>query len=339
MMEKVVGTKVNDFTLFNRLRKVRDLIVHEQAYLSHWRSDTGEHYLEMWCDKANDFERWLLFQVDDKSLQSYIEKRTTLKDIISHPRDGFLYVLDRQAKSAEPIVQIISPTLVPSVYIPAADSYYEFIPEYTEVGATYSLSIDRDWSLEDLKRFPHDYSQIYSFFYAFKKLVQTHVSKLEQVVNSYPWKGGFSSMHFYQQLKALVPERDMPEIHSMHYASPGWIELELFRPAAMESKTVIEGYISTKEAIDKLISEIYEELRKRKLVGSQGKEIQDRISQDDLDYCTRAYTHLSRMLGFEEFSALQSVSMNSLASLKILLSLVRRIRRLASFSAERKVTF
>lgn len=93
----------------------------------------------------------------------------------------------------------------------------------------YRIKIDGEWTLRDLYEFPRVYSQLYSFLYVLEisSPDDLYDERIDSAFRSHPWRGGFSAVNFYNQLGYLVPNRDRPEIKSIRYGSPGWLELTL----------------------------------------------------------------------------------------------------------------
>src|SRR3972149_1120510 len=79
---------------FNKLIRITDLIYFNGPLLTHYISDNGENYLFHWVDIDDKFNRWLVFRVDILTLQNYIGKKSTLKNIIQNNNDGFVYSVD-----------------------------------------------------------------------------------------------------------------------------------------------------------------------------------------------------------------------------------------------------
>lgn len=120
---------INGFDIkfdFGKLIKVADLIYYDGPLLSHYISQKGENYLFYWVDVDSECNRWIVVRTDIYSIQQYIEKKITLRTIIMHPNDGFVYVADVDDAVNYRSVKLISADNLPEDYTPTEDSYYTF---------------------------------------------------------------------------------------------------------------------------------------------------------------------------------------------------------------------
>jgi len=141
-MQEIEGYKIEYD--FSRFRKISDLIYFDGPLLSHYVSSKGEDYLFYWVDCDDADNRWLVLRLSLASLQKYIGKEITLRELIGSPNDGYLYTVDVDNDLRYHNVKLIQPSSLPENYLPAADSYYEFSPiptENAEELMTYELTI------------------------------------------------------------------------------------------------------------------------------------------------------------------------------------------------------
>lgn len=129
---------------FSSFKKIADLIYFEGPLLSHYVSSKGDDYLFYWVDKDAQDNRWLVLRVSLSSLQKYMAKDMSLRELIDNPNDGYLYLVDVDNDIHYHDVKLVQPADLPEEYLPAADSYYEFEPipsEDAEELMTYELTI------------------------------------------------------------------------------------------------------------------------------------------------------------------------------------------------------
>ena len=142
IMKKIEGYNIDyDFSGF---RKIADLVYFDGPFLSHYVSGKGDEYLFYWVDRDEQDNRWLVLRVSLASLQKYIGKELTLRELIEHPNDGYLYVVDIDNSLAYHDIKLVQPSTLPDDYLPESDSYYEFEPipaEDAEELMTYELTI------------------------------------------------------------------------------------------------------------------------------------------------------------------------------------------------------
>ena len=141
-MKKIEGYNIDyDFSGF---RKIADLVYFDGPFLSHYVSGKGDDYLFYWVDRDGRDNRWLVLRVSLASLQKYIGKELTLRELIENPNDGYLYVVDIDDSIAYHDIKLVQPSALPDDYLPESDSYYEFEPipaEDAEELMTYELTI------------------------------------------------------------------------------------------------------------------------------------------------------------------------------------------------------
>lgn len=111
---------------FSGFIKVSDLIYFEGPLLSHYISPAGENYLFYWCDVDDLHNRWIIFRTDLLTIQNYVEKKISLKEIINHPTDDFVYIVDIDDNLCYNNVQLLLANEIPTEYIPQNNSYFDF---------------------------------------------------------------------------------------------------------------------------------------------------------------------------------------------------------------------
>lgn len=111
---------------FSRFIKVSDLIYFDGPLLSHFISPNGENYLFYWCDVDDLYNRWIIFRTDLLTIQKYIEKNISLREIITNPTDGFVYLTDIDNDINYNNIQLLLANEIPEEYIPNTNSYFDF---------------------------------------------------------------------------------------------------------------------------------------------------------------------------------------------------------------------
>ncbi len=207
--------------------------------------------------------------------------------------------------------------------------------------STYRIEIDGDWTLEDLYTFPRTYSQLYSVLFVLDEtnLSDVDEERAERTFQAHPWRGGYSAVNFYGWLGYLVPRRDRPRIASIRYASPGWIELALAVGVAANLGRLVSTFVKAGHELNGLYSEIYKGLNDRKLMKVNAKREELDLRQDEVRFLEDATQRLSRLMGFPNVAAIHRLTGNPLATIKILLSIYRRLRKLAAYEEAGKAKF
>lgn len=123
-MKTIIGFNLKfDFSNFI---KVADLIYYDGPLLSHYMSSKGENYLFYWVDVDDECNRWMIVRTDIFSIQQYLEKKITLHSIITHPNDGFVYMVDIDNDIQYHNIKVVSIDDLPEEYTPMENSYYTF---------------------------------------------------------------------------------------------------------------------------------------------------------------------------------------------------------------------
>lgn len=201
----------------------------------------------------------------------------------------------------------------------------------------YRVLLDGRWQLVDLYEFPHAFAQCYGFIYCLdSKLRPRDRERIEEAFAGYPWRGGYSYVNIYTVLQNQVPVADRPQIKSISYASPGWLDIFLNVDVAIQvakSVGVLAGsaVAATKAyaTIMKTLSHINAEREKAKLRDMQLTQAQH---QTFMSMCE----DMAKFLGFKSVKELHQRTGSPEVSLKLLAAHYRRTNALVKFVKERK---
>jgi hypothetical protein len=206
----------------------------------------------------------------------------------------------------------------------------------------YRIELNGIWSLEDFYQFPHILSQTYSFEYVFHRDESSDIDieRVAHAFSSYPWEGGYSAVNFYRVLNSQVPPRFRPDVKSVRYESPGWMDLHLVLETAKAIGTTVAVVSGAVIAATKAYNDVYRGLRERELLRIKAERSRIRLSRDKIEFAVMASQTIANMMGFKNLVDLNMLTNdNPLANLKILMSYYRRIRTLVDFSESEKATF
>lgn len=207
---------------------------------------------------------------------------------------------------------------------------------------SYKIGMDGDWSLEDLYVFPHTYIHVYSFLYSFLRPIEDFDDEDDRLVITYsahPWRGGYSAVNFYNNLKYIVEPKYRPKIKSIRYASPGWLELTVIVGISLNIKKIVLCFTESANELNKFYNNIYKGMHDRKMMKIEAKRQELLLTQEQADFAIESANNLSQLLGFENVSQIQKLTKNPLATLKILLSFYRKIKNLTEFNNKGKAKF
>ena len=192
----------------------------------------------------------------------------------------------------------------------------------------YRLRMDGEWDFVRLSTFPRQYMQVYSFFYVLESAArgdEFHKARLGWALQAFPWRGGWSSVDFFQYLVNSVPRQHRFRIRSIQYGSPGFMEILVgFAAVAVSIKTLV----STVREIDTTYHKWRERLRKRRMWKMDARDASPALSREDVAELTEAIRELTIVLRLEDYDDLFR-DLNPVLRVKILLALGKRLHRLA----------
>lgn len=203
--------------------------------------------------------------------------------------------------------------------------------------SNYKITIDGKWTLEDLYVFPRTYEQVYYLMYSL--LPQEDEVALERIQRAYsvfPWQGGYSAVNFYNDLKYVLPKNQRPSIVSIYYSSPGWIELAILTGVAISVERLVKTIANTINHANTVYHNIYTGLQKRRLLRIETKRKELQLEKEEMEYVEESLHQMARLLGFQNPAEINERTGNPYITLKILLSLYRRIRTLAEYQRNGK---
>lgn len=208
----------------------------------------------------------------------------------------------------------------------------EFEDETEHEPEAYRVLLDGKWGLYDLYEFPHALAQCYSFIYCLdSELEARDKERIDAAFVGYPWRGGYSYVNIYTVFQNQIPPIDRPQIKSISYASPGWLDIFLNVDVAVQvakSVGILAGSaVAAAKAyatINKTLSTIKAEREKAKLQEMQLTQAQHKTL---MGMCE----DMAKFLGFKNVKELHQRTGSPEVSLKLLLAHYRRTSALVEF--------
>ena len=204
----------------------------------------------------------------------------------------------------------------------------------------YKIEIDGKWSLEDLYKLPHAYEQVY---FAFEAILPAdnidQEERIQRAFTAFPWRGGYSAVNSYNRLKWATPKQRRPKLVSAKYSSLGWIELFLDQAPAMQLAATITTVSLAIGSCNSTYNAIFRDLQKRKLLRMEVESKKIALSKEQIAFVKECTNEVANILGINTVDALEDRTQDPLISLKILMSVYRRIRLLAEYVNKRKAKF
>jgi hypothetical protein len=123
-MREIKGHKI-DVSMVHDLKKIYDLIEYDGPILSHFKDSKGKNYFYLWVERYTNFNRWLIWKVDDLELHQYLMGKRSLRELVLSPTKEFIYVADIDSNLN--YLNLIAADIndIPNEYIPDNDSLYE----------------------------------------------------------------------------------------------------------------------------------------------------------------------------------------------------------------------
>lgn len=206
---------------------------------------------------------------------------------------------------------------------------------------TTQLELDGRWGLEELSDTIKDYIQLYGFAYSLiPDLSSAKQSEINYIYGKFPWRGGFSTVNFFNQLFHKIPQGLRPEVKKIQYASPGFIELTELLAAATIVATIVGAICRSIKSVHDLYRDIQKASIAHKLSQINLANEELNATEKQLEFCERSSNSLIKAFDLtkdQENLINQRAHGNPIMKLKILLSVYRRAYPLAEKQSEKKL--
>ncbi len=215
-----------------------------------------------------------------------------------------------------------------------------FIPHEVLSSKSVSLKkvhIDGRWGIEDLRKFSDLVQDAYAFVFALTGAGATSTKqRMEALFKKYPWRGGFSSVNFFDDLYRQIPTSERAQVRRIQYASPGTIELKMDEGVARS----IRGFVNALNEPDSLAAQEYADVRSmlkvRKWLGKAKDDLE--LTVQDEAMLLNFVKRLAKAFGLEANTndIVAFANSDPLGAVKILLAYYRRLAGLADYVATGK---
>ena len=208
------------------------------------------------------------------------------------------------------------------------------------VDRKYKILLDGKWSLEDLSVFSRVYFQNYSFLYCLDTSAIGNASnQISSVLNTYELRHGPSYVNIYDIFRSHISKEERPQINSIQYASPGWIELALDPEVATQFAKVLAIYLSATVATAtayKKLYKIYSDLTKSRKKLQLSKLT---LKAEEIKIVENLNIELAKGLGFNSLPELDKHTKDIEESSKLLMAHYRRVKKIGTFVTLGKASF
>ena len=205
---------------------------------------------------------------------------------------------------------------------------------------SYTIHLDGIWVIDDLYVFLRALEQVYFLLWSLRsRHDETEAERIARAYSTFPWQGGYSAVSFYNQLKYVMPKRQRLRIISIRYDSPGWIEIAVIAVVAANLEKIVKSVAGSIRHCNDVYHRIWTDLEKRKLLRLKTRRAELALTRDEEKFINQSLKEMAAILQTPYVRKLNELTGDPYISLKILLSLYRRVRTLANYQNQRKVDF
>jgi hypothetical protein len=199
------------------------------------------------------------------------------------------------------------------------------------------IPIGGSWQFYDLYEFPHTFSQLYYLVYALENAREAYNrARYFTIFTSYPWRGGYSAVNFYNNLYHATPGYDRIKLVSIQYASPGFLELAAAAGIISQIKTMLVAASDAGRHLNETYSQIQKGIHDRKL--NKIKRQEERVKLEILHqkFIQESSKTMAKLMDLD-VDRINDMTESPFITLKIVLSIYRRLRKLKTFERTKKV--
>lgn len=122
-LRNIKGFKIE--TLPFELEKVGDLMYFDGSLMSVYKDLENNPFVLDWVDSNEEFNRWLVYQVNLASLNSYIIGESTHHNLLNNPTNSIVFVVDKDNENIIKNCQFCPPNNLPYDYLPESELKFE----------------------------------------------------------------------------------------------------------------------------------------------------------------------------------------------------------------------
>jgi len=101
-------------------------------------------------------------------------------------------------------------------------------------------------------------------------------------IATFQWRGVYSAVNFYDQLKYAVPPQERPNVAAIHYESPGFVDLLLVSAVAVIVRGLVKDIAGSLTDMNAAYNHIVSDLQRRKLLRLDVRKKEIELSQAQL---------------------------------------------------------
>ncbi|WP_144441563.1 hypothetical protein [Bradyrhizobium sp. CCGE-LA001] len=270
-----------------------------------------------------------------------------LRYLFTYPATRAEFTFDLMKMTDNKVMMVPFEENIPEEWLPSprffCTSHTEDDPESENPRDEQMLTVDGEWDMPDFGEFYSKYSDVYYFLSASHSFTDETVDleKKKAIKKTFvhtPFKGGFSYVHFYGMLPAVVPRSERLRMDKIKYESPGYVNVNGDAETFLETKSIIKSFLENRIVLRKLYSDFYDFLSKRRYLAMAAEDF---LPADvSFAYIDGTATSLAEKMSLPNIDISKSLTEgNPLAFAKIVLSLYRRLDDASKFFAQGRMNF
>jgi len=297
------------------------------------------HYIGVNYEDGEDSYLFYFARVKEDDLEKLSQAKVDVRYLITHRAQGKFEFAEFwgevgnavKTQSKDSVDERILPK--PGMFIPVEKPIS--INKDNNINAVH---IDGRWGIEDMRKFSDLVQDSYAIMYALSGKGTSSVrQRIGSLFQRYPWRGGFSSVNFFDDLYLKIPSADRVEIRRIQYASPGVIEFGMNKSVASSIGKIVDEINKADSPATIIYDEVYKWLRDKTWLSKAQADL--RLTTQDNKDLTVKLEKLCSVLGLASRSndILDLASADPLGAVKIMLAYYRRLKGLADYAATGKV--
>lgn len=282
-----------------------------------------------------------------KDWQSYLDGNCDLRYLFTYPKARLIYTFDLNDLKDGYVKLEPFKNQIPEAFLPAPRMFSVFHTEEFEVEPTAAddevLIVDGEWDMPEFGNFYQRYSDVYAFIAAIRNWKSAGIlaevkQNIQHVFHSKPFQGGFSYVHFFNDLAEQLLRSQRLGLEKISYASPGTVEIRGESAIFDELESLIPHFMDDRLNIYRQYLKLYKYLSENKYLQMPGDHY---VHVDAVTaYIIDEARALSEMMTEPDFETVHALArQNPLVTAKIILSFYRRLDEAAAYFAQGRVSF
>lgn len=230
-------------------------------------------------------------------------------------------------------------------HLPGPDLFASDHTESTQadlVADVETLYLNGEWDLPELGKFQQQVSDVYNFIYSIDDWTtstdQLEKDAIRRAFTLRPFKGGSSYGAYFGDLEKRLKLSERVKLKSIQKASPGSMKVAGVAEVFSEVEQLISDYLKNRVELREAAKLCANYLSAENLSTLSVKEF-DR-SDERSETLTRFIREISKLMNFSNVAELNQITQNNqLGTIKLLLSIYRRVSAAAEFFAQGRASF